>query len=195
VLYHLKRKTRDTLGFDSAEARGLSALMLVDYSSSPAGPYKELLWIPGKRNTPFGRWHHISRILVSSMESVINGRINWEIPKERADFAFKSSGGIETVHVSDEQGSIFQASFRSKGPAFPVSTTLLPFPLLQEADASDKQSRWLQTTFTGSGRGRFASMSDCTANPERFPALSGLQPLVALAVEPFSIRFPVAKEY
>ena len=203
VLYHPNRKTRSTLGFGGADTRGLSALMMVDYSSSPAGPYKELLWIPGKRVTPFGPWYHISRILVSSMESVINGRINWEIPKERADFSFHKSGDIESVAVSDEQGSIFEASFRARGPVFPVSTALLPFPLLQEAEpgsatpagTTGTRSRWLQTTFSGSGRGRFARMTDCKIHPERFPALAKLKPLAVLAVEPFNIKFPEAKEY
>lgn len=203
VLYRLSRKTRESLGEASAKARGLSALMLVDYHESPAGAYQELLWIPGKRDTDFGSWYEISHILVSSMESVINGRINWGIPKERADFSFTKAGDSETVQVSDEQGSIFKASFRARGPVFPVSTALLPFPLMQQAEpgttnplgTAGTQSRWLQTTFEGSGRGRLARMTDCKIHPERFPALSKLKPLAVLAVEPFKIRFPEAKEY
>ena len=72
----------------AGQGRGaISYLMYVDYAESACGPYRELLFIPGA--FPFadgGRHLTISRILVSTWYSVVNGRLNWGIPKDRADF-------------------------------------------------------------------------------------------------------------
>src|SRR5574343_636748 len=71
-----------------ASRRGaLSLAMLVDYAESPAGPYQELLFIPGTFDFQGQRHPSISRIFVSTMASVVNGRRNWGIPKDRCDFS------------------------------------------------------------------------------------------------------------
>lgn len=58
----------------------LSVLMFVDYTHSNAGPYKELLYIPGTAqfSEKLGgkRLPTISNIVVSSASSVKNGRLN-----------------------------------------------------------------------------------------------------------------------
>ena len=81
---------------DGAFAGGFGSVMLVDYEESDAGPYGELLFIPGKFRFGGQKLDTISKIYVSTMESVVNGRANWGIPKEKADFSFeKTDGGAE----------------------------------------------------------------------------------------------------
>ena len=174
-------------GMDSAG--GLGALMIVDYKSSNAGPYSELLFIPGKLHINGGRWHRITKIYVSTMDSVLNGRKNWAIPKELADFKFSRNGNIEEVEVSKGGRTFFRAGMKVWGPRFPVSTKLLPFPLMQADEGS-----YLHTRFSGSGWGRFASLRGIEADQNLFPDLSLAAPLAAVFVDPFNIVFPPAKK-
>jgi hypothetical protein len=194
ILYHFKKDFVLDRGFlpefsKPDFAGGLGAVMVVDYASSPAGPYGELLFIPGKFKGLGRRWDRITKIYVSTLESVLNGRANWAIPKERADFAFQRSDSVENVAVSSCGNVFFRARFESFGPRFPVSTVLLPFPLLQPREGGS-----LQTTFSGHGKGRLARICGLAIDPELFPDLALARPLVAIAVEPFDIVFPVARE-
>lgn len=70
---------------------GYGALMLVDYSESNCGPYRELLLIPGSFRVRDKTLASISRIFVSTTESLASGRRNWGIPKELADFSVVTS--------------------------------------------------------------------------------------------------------
>lgn len=172
---------------------GFGSVMLVNYQTSNCGPYGELLVIPGKYQYDQKNKHTISKIYVSSQASVNNGRSNWGIPKELAQFRFESlSDKIEKVTVTSENkgesSPIFEASLKSGSVPFPVSTRLLPFPLIQHLDGQA-----FQTTFSGKGTGRFATMTDLSINENAFPDLSRFKPLTIIKVDPFEITFPVAK--
>ncbi len=58
----------------AAFAGRLLAVMLVDYAVSSAGQYQELLFIPGRFHTPWGRRHRITLFYLSTEASVVNGR-------------------------------------------------------------------------------------------------------------------------
>lgn len=170
-------------------AGGFGSLMLVNYKESNAGPYGELLFIPGKFRFNGKKLNTISKIYVSTMESVINGRANWAIPKEKADFVF------ETVDKKTEKTTVFVnntiiASFTIKhgNLRFPVSTKLLPFPLVQKQD-----EKYYYTNFFGKGKGQFAKIKDVTINAELFPDVSKIKPIAVIRVHPFDITFPKAE--
>jgi hypothetical protein len=172
---------------------GFGSVMLVNYETSNCGPYGELLIIPGRYKYMEEKLHTISRIYVSSQDSVENGRANWGIPKELANFTFEPlAKGLERVTVtnaaSPSSAPIFEATFKSGIVPFPVNTSLLPFPLLQHLDG-----KAYQTTFMGKGIGRLATMTDLKINDEMFPDLTGIKPIAILRVSPFQITFPVAK--
>lgn len=172
---------------------GFGSVMLVNYETSNCGPYGELLIIPGKYNYNGEKLHTISRIYVSSQDSVENGRANWGIPKELAKFTFEPlSKGLERVTVttgaSPDSTPIFEATFKSGIVPFPVNTALLPFPLLQHLEG-----KAYQTTFKGRGTGRLAEMTDLKINKKRFPDLTGVRPIAIIRVAPFHITFPMAK--
>ncbi len=180
---------------------GRAALMAVDYESSDAGPYRELLFIPGRVDyggSPFT----ISRIYVSTWDSVINGRRNWGIPKDRADFSWQEAGPRrEAVTVMDEGRPVFSARFQRGGLPFPVHTALMPFPLVQETAADpladppgQNPAEALYTRFSGRGWGRLVKVQDLQVNPELFPALAGRRPKLAVRIEPFQITFPTARQ-
>ncbi len=195
LLYRLPREFVEKNGavpdfLKGCFAGGLASVMLVDYADSNVGPYGELLFIPGKFKYKGRKLGTISRIYVSTMESVVNGRKNWGIPKEQADFRFEALGERrERVRVTVKGTVAADLTIRSFGPAFPVHTAFLPFPLVQE-----QEGRVLHTRFSGKGMGRLARVEDMNCNGSLFPDLGGIKPLAVLRVEPFEITFPVAVE-
>jgi hypothetical protein len=166
---------------------GWGSVMIVDYESSDAGPYGELLFIPGRFDSSAGRRAAITRIYVSTKSSVENGRRNWAIPKERADFTFLSEGGIDHVRVEKDGEELFSADFKAGGLPFPVSTKILPFPLAQPDGAS-----WRLTDFSGQGIGRIARILKLESRAPFFPPLTGLRPILTVEIRDFNICFPQA---
>ncbi|NOS55010.1 MAG: hypothetical protein HOP37_01990, partial [Cyclobacteriaceae bacterium] len=77
---------------------GWGAVMLVDYKTSPVGPYRELLFIPGIFSFNKKKVFSISKIYVSTQNSVINGIENWGIPKELADFRWSKERSSEHIN-------------------------------------------------------------------------------------------------
>jgi hypothetical protein len=120
----------------AGRGRGLASfLMFVDYAESGCGPYRELLFIPGTFPFEDGRRHlSIGRILVSTWDSVVNGRNNWGIPKDRADFEVEqggSDGREERVQVTTDGRELCELSFGTLrfAPPLPVRGALLPVAL------------------------------------------------------------------
>ena len=174
---------------DGSFAGGFGSVMLVDYAQSDAGPYGELLFIPGKFRFGGKKLDTISKIYVSTMESVVTGRANWGIPKEKADFLFQQQeDGTEKITVKVDGRMAAQFTVRSGRLAFPVNTKLLPFPLVQKY-----KDRFYYTSFSGKGMGHFAEILDVEVNPKLFPDISDCRPIAAIRVEPFAITFPKAE--
>lgn len=168
---------------------GFGALMAVRYESSNAGPYDELLMIPGKIRLDGRLGYTISKIYVSTMESVVNGRKNWAIPKEPARFSFQDeTTREEKVSVTDGDEPIFTGVFERFGLPFPVNTRLLPLGIVQ-TDGGQIYS----TNPHGSGTGRLAWIKSLTVNAVRFPDVAILRPVIAIQVDPFRMVFPKAK--
>ena len=165
---------------------GLGYVMLVDYQESPVGPYRELLLIPGT----FGQKgsQAITSIFVDSPESLSSGRKNWNIPKQLASFHWKKEKNRDHVQVQTEKGVVFSAEISHGGLSFPISTSLLPFRLVQTMEG-----KTLATRPQGRGWGKLARMRHLSLDPRLFPDLRSCTPWLALRVQPFTLRFPVPK--
>lgn len=172
----------------------LSLAMLVDYQETPAGPYQELLYLPGSFQFSDGRRPSITRILVSTWASVENGRRNWGIGKDRCDFDWQRQPGTsqETVRVHQDDGApIAHFQLRSRGPALPVPGHWLP------AGLRTLSQRWegTQFTYTPEARGRmtWATVEDWSFNPDQFPDLARGTCVAALHIPDFRMTFPVPR--
>ena len=191
-LYHFPKSWGDKKLFMPDEQRGtyeggLGALMLVDYESSEAGPYRELLLIPGKFRWNDYHRHAISRIWVSSPASVVGGRANWGIPKQLAEFTTSNpQTRREHWEVKEDGNTFFSAQVRYGRVPLPMHTALVPFPLLQWLGG-----KGFLTRFSGYGIGRLATLENLEVNSDRFPDICGRRPLLGLEIEPFFIRFPL----
>lgn len=174
--------------FKNSFCGGFGALMALDYDQSNAGPYGELLFIPGKFRYGNKKKHTISKIYVSTIDSIFNGRENWAIPKEHADSKFVSdSRKQDLVEFSSDNNIFFSLKIKPGFISFPVNTAFLPFPLVQE-----NQGKAYYTKFTGSGWGKFIKIKEIYIDAKMFPSLCYKKPLVAIKIDPFNICFPEA---
>jgi hypothetical protein len=171
---------------------GLGLMMFVDYWRSEAGPYRELLFIPGRFQIGARRLWSITRILVSTPASVAGGRANWGIPKEQAEFDLDGEPGHGCrVRVSKDGQSLADFSWEPRGPSLPVSTAFLParlHTLVQNLDG-----RRFQLTPKAQGRMSAARLSAVQTNTQGFPAISSDRVLFAFAVTRFQMEFPAAR--
>lgn len=168
---------------------GFGTVMLVDYQNSTAGPYQELLFIPGKFRFRNKKYYSITKIYVSTLESVVNGRENWGIPKEQADFKFIDlEGRRQKITVSKDGNTIFEMTVKNYPLSFPVSTRFVPLPLLQKMN-----DKFLLTRFNGRGKGKPARIEKLEINPDFFPQIRNAKPIASIKVENFHIQFPVAQ--
>ncbi|KAF5317699.1 hypothetical protein D9619_012643 [Psilocybe cf. subviscida] len=113
-------------------AGGFGGILLVSYSESPVGPYDELIYLPGKwKYAGKGEAFRITRIYVSSKASTMNGRRNWNIPKQVANFQWSESSSGKTVSVfhPGETTPFFKATIQSiplvSAISCPTSTGIL----------------------------------------------------------------------
>lgn len=173
----------------------VGTVMLVDYQTSAVGPYRELLFIPGLFRFGNTTSFSISKIYVSTQDSVWNGRQNWGIPKELADFTFETRpDGSRNVTVAQNGQPFFLLQAKPWGPRFPITTKLLPgFQVMQERldGPPTAVSQLVLTKPSASGSARLASLRQVQALPEKFPDLSRIRPLAVLSVENFRMTFPV----
>ncbi|HQI00287.1 MAG TPA: acetoacetate decarboxylase family protein [Deltaproteobacteria bacterium] len=167
-------------------------VMYVDYSSSNAGPYQELLFIPGRFDFSGRSFFSITKIYVSTMESVAGGKANWAIPKELASFERTSGDGKgERVRVS-RKGEIFaDLLFRSYPLRFPVTTSLMPSSWRTVAQNRDGET--LLTTLRGYGAAAPARLVESRINPELFPPITEGRFLWGVKMPRFVIEFPQAE--
>ena len=194
ILYRFQREFVEQNGFVSPEMLscykgGFGIIMLVNYSSSNAGPYQELLFMPGRFIHKGKAYFSISKIYVSTMESVVNGRENWGIPKELADFNFqKIKDRTERVIVSVSGRTCLDITLLSRRFSIPISTSLYPLPLMHKLEGKS-----FFTSFKGRGYGKLAKIINVTADSALFPDIAQCRPWYVKRIENFQITFPVAK--
>jgi hypothetical protein len=165
----------------------LGAVMLIDYLESDVGPYRELLFIPGRVNVAGRGMFTISKIYVSTAESVVNGLDNWGIPKQLAAFDRASEGdGSERFGVNLEGREIFTARLAPFGPRFPFVSALLPLAVGQE-----RRGDLLITRPKAVGTGRLCRARDVHAAAAYFPDIARMKPIAVIAVRDFRMTFPV----
>lgn len=190
-----RKSYNSEMGFFDDEDRksyrgGLGSLMLVNYERSDVGPYYELLYIPGNFDYKDRNYKRITRIFVSSQTSVEEGIRNWAIPKERADFKWEKKGPFTHIEVSRNGKTFFKISIRTLGFGFPVTTSVLPYVLLQKAEDGSR----LSTAFIGKGKGKFARIESIWTDESVFPDfIKGGGFKTGIGAAPFDLVFPVAE--
>lgn len=191
-LYHFPKSFVEKFGFLSDYQANkfngdfVGTVMLVDYETSAVGPYHELLFVPGRLNFDKKKVFSISKIYVSSQDSVENGISNWGIPKELADFTITKPKAKETiVEVLIEGKTFFKVHLRDGSFKFPISTQFFPLKLAQKLGDD-----LLITNSPAKGKASFAKLVNIEIDDAHFPPISQLKPLSVLAVSDFEMEFP-----
>lgn len=165
----------------------IGAVAWMHYRESSVGPYDELLFIPGLTGVGGRSAFSISQIYVSSMTSVVNGRANWGIPKDRADISVETwPSGEEVLRAGPANDPFAELIARPGGPRLPVDTRALPLPIVQVW-----QGQIFRLGLTMQAQVRWLDVIRWHADGVRFPSLAGLRPLAAVKLENFAITFPV----
>jgi hypothetical protein len=195
LLYRFSKKWIEKNGFladyQQDSFRGfLGSVMLVDYHTSPVGPYRELLFIPGHFKMAGISTFSISKIYVSSQESVWNGIENWGIPKELANFAIEQPNERSKIfRASLNDQPFFEATVKRGRFSFPFSSSLFPLNITQRLGQD-----LLLTKPSAKGKAYFADIKNVKVNSVFFPDLNSLSPLTALVVENFEMTFPIPEK-
>ena len=169
----------------------LPIIMLVDYQSSEAGPYFELLFIPGRLDTPDGQFWHISKIYVSTEISVVNGINNWGIPKELANFHFTKYATGHKVSVElNSKTKIAEFDLSFSDFKIPVTTAIVPGGLMNFRQQID--NKLFDYSISANGKIAFGSTKRVATNPDFFPKISLSNIRMTFGVPDFNLQFPVA---
>lgn len=175
-----------------ATRRGrLAYVMFVDYRETDVGPYHELLYIPGSLAFGSRRRLSISRIYVSTRESVVNGHENWGIPKERCDFRVSYGvNGVDEVRLVLDGQVIAELDFCPRLFRLPFNGNLVPARFRTLA----QHFKGREFTYIPSARGhlRPASLVRSRFDSRYFPDVSQGRVVACVKVTDFDMTFPVA---
>lgn len=176
--------------FQRRFARGIGMIALVDYATSPVGPYRELAVSPGLVYDEGKKLHTVSRIYVDSEASMVSGRANWGLPKELAEFDWRDEydGQLSRVSVSKDGAQMLSIAFRPGKLALPLPGWLVRLKLFQIWE--DQAYR---TPFRVKGRVRMAQPGEVVIDTTRFPSFEQIRPLGVIALDQFELRFPPAE--
>ena len=199
VLLRLPRKAAARTAYVPASLQSslraaISALVCVEYFDAPCGAYRELALIPGTLQFPDGRrYASISRILVSTWASVVNGRANWGIPKDRADtFEVSRDAATERFRVADGNRELCRLDFEApRGPRLPLRTSWLPASWGTLAQLHEQRAYYYRPVARGSVRP--VRLLQARYDGTLFPDLAAATVLAAFRVDAFSMEFPVAR--
>lgn len=171
-------------------AGGPGALMLVDYQHCPIGPYRELLCIPGRFRTPLGLRPAITRILVSTADSVQQGQRHWAIPKTLGRFECHTESGREIWEITEGGEPLARFELSALGPALPVRGQWCPSAWRTLAQPAG--DIWRLVSPSASARVRLGRCHQRWCDAQRFPAPPGSSGL-ALQVSELQMCFPTAQ--
>ena len=165
----------------------VGTVMLVNYKTSGVGPYRELLFIPGMFTFDWKKMFSISKIYVSSRESVYNGIENWGIPKEYAVFDWQTNmDGTENISVKIDGKEFFKTTIKKGFLSFPLTTSILPLTVVQKL-----RKDLIITNPTAKGKATLASIKSIEVDKNFFPDLSKVFPLITMKVKEFEMNFNV----
>ncbi|MBW4438115.1 MAG: acetoacetate decarboxylase family protein [Pleurocapsa minor GSE-CHR-MK-17-07R] len=174
---------------------GIGGLVWMKYRDTPVGPYDELMLVPGRIEVPKargrgrGKYWSISRIWVSSWESVVSGRANWGIPKDRADFSIVAHDNGEDHLTASLDGQTICSMVCKAGLArIPINTGLFPVTLVQQWEGQAYYSKL--TLKAGIEVLDVSQLWGDGVHVPDFQAL-GMTPLGAVKLDKFVITFPV----
>ena len=170
---------------------GHSRMIYVDYKTSPVGPYRELLFDPGRFLFDKRPCRTISRIFVSTPESVVNGLENWGIPKRIAEFESRTlANGWERITVSAEGAVFAELTFSTVRFGFPFSDRWLP-PKFRTTAQHYQGQCYFYAPITRATM-KMGRLRETKIDRRMFPDISGGKFALCVRLEDFRMWIPAA---
>lgn len=165
---------------------GLGAVVYINYESSSVGPYKQLLFIPGKFESNGKSRYVISKAYVSTQAAADFCKEKLSCDAEVANFEQKSiTDDIEHVSICNEKGNILSFEIEEWGLRFPVSTSLVNFPIMQ----LDEDGTPMLFEYKGEGEARFSKRISIEIRPALFPDFAQFSSIAMVKIDKFSLSF------
>jgi hypothetical protein len=168
-----------------------SYFLYVDYRASNCGPYHEMMVAPAAYDFGEDRYLSITRIYVSTYDSVVNGRANWGIPKDRADFLREREGKIDHIQVSRDGHVIADMRFKPFSLAVPVTSWLLPSGL--RTLMQHWQGKSYRFALSAKGSMRLGKVIEWKFDPKLFPDLARGKVIAGAHFPTFDMTFPIPR--
>jgi hypothetical protein len=169
----------------------LALMMFVDYHETACGHYHELLYMPGPLQFNEQRHRSITRDFVSTYDAVVNGRRNWGLPMDRADFQVRyDEDGTDHIQVSREGRLIADLRFKAHGPSVFFQADLIPRFL--RTFAQHWQGQEFVYTPSAEGFVQGASLQSAQIDPQLFPDITRGKVLAVVKARSFRMRFSPA---
>ena len=171
--------------------RGVGAVLYLNYTQSEIGPYKELLFIPGKFCYRGKKNHFISKAYTSTEEAAKFGRDNWFIPKEKATFSKETmENNMENISTYIENEEIASFEIKKGKIRFKLGTSkYLSFSLMQL-----KGDEPIKLNYSGTVTANFAKLTSIKIRPAFFPNIVKFTPLAVFKMKNFTLRLPKAEK-
>lgn len=167
---------------------GLGALGLVEYETSPVGPYRELWFSPGQFAFEGRKYHSITHMYVTSPESVTHGQANWGLPKALAEIVLDRERGVDHWRVFQDGQVLLDVAFRPGRLSFPVWSWMVRPRLMQP---------WGERVYITrpriSGSARLADLTQPQGRSPDFPDLSDARPVGVVNLRHFRLTLPPAR--
>lgn len=171
----------------------IAYVLFADYQSSNCGPYRELLISPATFSFPEGNYCSITRIYVSTYASVVNGRRNWGIPKDQADFSVEQPAARSHRIVLSRGGHNFaELHLSHHGLSFPVHTGVLPASM--RTVMQHWRGKQQGITLRAKGSLRMAKLLDWRFDPAFFPDLAQGHVIAVGYFPGFELTFPLGTQ-
>ena len=197
LLYRFDRDFVEQQGWippylEGAFKGGIGSIMLFDYRRSPVGAYQELLFVPGVFQHGNKRYYAVTKIYVSTVDSLTNGREHWAIPKELAEFNIVTHDRTMEFQVAVNGRVFFDAQLTAGVLRFPFNTRVNPFPprLLQH---HDEKGLLTITPQAGGVVSPTAELNHMQVQSQHFPDVSTQRPLGILEAVRLRLYFPKPK--
>jgi hypothetical protein len=165
---------------------GLGAVIYLNYSESPTGPYEELLFIPGKFCYRGEKNHIVSKSMVSTSNVTKNRLGKWYTPKEKVTFSHETLGK-QTENVTVSMNGEDFASFELKSGKFKFrikTSKRLSFSLM-ELDGDTP----VKINYSSKITAKFSKLESIKIRPAFFPDIAKFNPLCIFKLQNVTLHF------
>ncbi|CAF1400424.1 unnamed protein product [Rotaria magnacalcarata] len=179
---------------------GMGGMLLVRYTDSPVGPYDELLFIPGYYQFRDKNYYRISQIYVSSIDSVVNGRRNWNVPKKLARFCWTDNDTCVKIFLPECDEPFCTIRVRPRLYCIPVSSAIIPssFRTFLQIPLEEQNDKNMYAKITLSCSGWFRPLVELIefhTNGKEIPSHEKLSMYTyGVGYEAFTLIFPIAEQ-